>query len=183
MTHRHYCCHPGSQRDQITLSDFAYKAVTPRYAADWQALRLEGARHFPMGFLVTEEETKAADLDRCRAILEAGATRGVFDGETLIGFCGYRPQRLERIRHRAEIGPFFVTATYHGLGAADVLMQGVIGEARASGLAQLELFVDTENHRAISFYEKHGFRREATHYDGVRIDGQSRDDHFYTLRL
>ncbi|MDX8352597.1 GNAT family N-acetyltransferase [Cognatiyoonia sp. IB215182] len=167
----------------MTKSAFIYRTLSPGHAEAWRALRVEGARDYPMGFLVTLEETKAVDPARCRAILEAGATRGVFDGETLIGFCGYRPNGLERIRHRAEIGPFFVTAAYHGIGAADALMDGVIGEAREGGLAQIELFVDTENHRAIAFYEKHGFRREATHYDGVRIDGQSRDDHFYTLRL
>ncbi|MDX8346478.1 GNAT family N-acetyltransferase [Cognatiyoonia sp. IB215446] len=165
------------------MSDFTYKTLAPTHAAAWQGLRLEGARNFPMGFLVTVEETASADLDRCRAILKAGAIRGVFAGETLVGFCGYRPNSLERIRHRAEIGPFFVTATYHGTGAADALMKGVISEAKSAGLAQLELFVDTKNHRAIAFYEKRGFRRAATHYDGVRIDGQSRDDHFYTLRL
>ncbi len=163
--------------------DFMYRTLTPEDASQWQALRLEGARDFPMGFLVTVAETAAASAARCQTILAAGNTRGVFDGDALIGFCGYRPQQLERIRHRAEIGPFFVSAPYQGSGAATVLMRGIIDEAKDAGLAQLELFVDTENHRAISFYERRGFTRIATHYDGVRIDGQSRDDHFYTLRL
>jgi len=57
-------------------------------------------------------------------------------------------------------------------------MQGVISEAESAGVAQLELFVDTENHRAVTCYEKHGFQRIATHRDGVRINGQSRDDYF-----
>ncbi|MEM9787839.1 MAG: GNAT family N-acetyltransferase [Pseudomonadota bacterium] len=165
------------------MTDFTYRILTQDDAAPWQALRLEGARDFPMGFLVTVAETAAISPDRCAAILEAGNTRGVFDGETLIGFCGYRPERLERTRHRAEIGPFFVSAAYHGTGAAKALMQGIIDEAKTAQLAQLELFVDTENHRAIAFYERLGFVRIATHYDGVRINGQSRDDHFYTLRL
>ena len=50
-------------------------------------------------------------------------------------------------------------------------------------LEQLELFVDTENLRAIAFYERFGFERIATHKDSVRINGVSRDDYFYTLRL
>ena len=161
----------------MTAGSFTYQTLSGNHAGAWQELRLEGARNFPMGFLVTVAETATADADRCRAILNAGATRGVFDKDRLV------PNHLERIRHRAEIGPFFVTAAYHGTGAADTLMKGVIAEAKAVGIAQLELFVDTENHRAIAFYEKHAFVRIATHYDGVRIDGQSRDDHFYTLRL
>ena len=89
---------------------------------------------------------------------------------TSVGFCGYRPQHLKRTRHRGEIGPFFVTRRYQGSGAAAVMMAGVIEEARANGLAQLELFVDTENSRAIAFYERFGFERIATHSDGVRIE-------------
>ena len=78
---------------------------------------------------------------------------------------------------------FFVQSKYQGTGAAQCLMSGVIQEARAAKVAQLELFVDTENYRAIRFYEKHGFKWVATHPDGVRIGAQSRDAYFYCLRL
>ncbi len=162
---------------------FSYQNLGPEHAEDWQALRIEGVRDYPMGFLTTVEETASPGPDRLKEILNHGTIRGVFNGETLIGFCGYRPQKLERTRHRAEIGPFFVSGKYHGSGAAHTLMQGLIEEARGAGIEQLELFVDTENHRAIRFYEAHGFKNVATHPDGVRINGTSRDDHFYILRL
>ncbi len=165
------------------LKKFTYRTVTSDYASDWRVLRLEGARDFPLGFLVTLEEMAAADIARCGDILKGGHIRGVYDVEKLVGFCGYRPQQLEQTKHRGEIGPFFVTQKYHGSPAAMVMMTGVIGEAREDGLEQLELFVDTENSRAIAFYERFGFERIATHRDGVRIAGNSRDDFFYTLRL
>lgn len=162
---------------------FSYKVLTPEHADPWQMLRIEGARDFPMGFLVTVEETAATPPERCRQILDFGTTRGVFEGAKLVGFCGFRPERLERTRHRAEIGPFFVTKDYQGGGAAKILMQGVIKEAKEDGIEQLELFVDTENHRAIAFYERQGFERVAIHPDGVRIEGKARNDYFYRLRL
>jgi len=165
------------------MQSFAYRVLLPDHAEKWQELRLEGARDFPLGFLVTLEETAAIGLDRCRDILGGGSTRGVFCDETLVGFCSFRRQRLERIRHRGEIGPFFVTRDSHGTGAAQALMTGVIEEARDNGLAQLELFVDSENQRAIAFYMKQGFKLVATHHDSVRINGQARNDHFFTLRL
>ena len=62
-------------------------------------------------------------------------------------------------------------------------MQTLISEAIELQVEQLALFVDTENTQAIRFYEKAGFERVATHPDGVRIDGDSRDDHFYRHRL
>lgn len=165
------------------MHNFNYKVLMPEYAEAWQKLRIEGARDFPMGFLVTVEETTAISHEDCSEILVHGGIRGVFDGENLAGFCGYRPQRLARTQHRAEIGPFFVTRNYQGSAAAKVLMSGVIEEAKSNGIAQLELFVDTENHRAVAFYNRQGFERVATHRDGVRIDGESRNDHFMTLRL
>jgi ribosomal protein S18 acetylase RimI-like enzyme len=162
---------------------FSFKKLTVEDTAAWSALRLEGARDYPLGFLITEADVLAVSIDQARATMQSGIYCGVFDGAALVGFCGLRPQQLERVRHRAEIGPFFVKATYQGSGAARVLMSGVIEEARRAGVEQLELFVDTENHRAIGFYEKQGFQRIAMHPDGVRIDGVSRSDYFYTQKL
>jgi ribosomal protein S18 acetylase RimI-like enzyme len=160
-----------------------YKTLTAQHAESWQALRLEGARDFPLGFLITEEETAAVSVERCREILDNGTLRGVFDETKLVGFCGFRRERLARTRHRAQIGPFFVAQDYQGCGAAQTMMQGAIEEARSNGVEQLELFVDTENHRAIAFYERQGFERVATHPDVTRIAGKRRDDYFYRLKL
>ena len=162
--------------------DFCYAALTRENAEQWQSLRLEGVRDFPIGFLVTEEEAATTSVERAAGILAAGSTRGVFSRETLAGCCGFRRSQLERMRHRAELGPFFVSARFQGTGAAGVLMSGVIEEARAAGVEQLELFVDTENSRAIRFYQRFGFRQAAIFIDSVRIDGQSRNDDFMTLR-
>ena len=165
------------------MMKFTYEILMPEHAEAWQELQLEGVREFPMGFLVTIDETISTSLERCREVLGYRGMRGVFTEETLVGFCGYRPQRLARIRHRAEIGPFFITRSFQGLGAAKTLLAGVIEEARSNGIAQIELFVDTENSRAVAFYEGQGFERIATHYDSVRIDGQSRNHFFMVLRM
>jgi RimJ/RimL family protein N-acetyltransferase len=162
---------------------FRYAKLTADHAEQWQILRLEGARNYPLGFLITVEEAEATPIERCRQILDFGGSRGVFEGEELVGICGFRPYRFSRIQHRAELGPFFITAACQGRGAARMLMQGVIAEARESGIEQIELTVDTENHRAIAFYERQGFERIAIHPDSVRVDGVSRDAYFCRLRL
>ena len=162
---------------------FEYRKLDAADAEQWQVLRLEGARNFPLGFLVTAQEAAAASVEQCRQILANGNSRGVFDGAKLVGFCGYRPERLERTRHRGELGPFFVAREYQGSGAAQRLMRGVVEEARESGIEQLELYVDTKNHRAIAFYERQGFERIAIHPDCVRSGGISRDGYFCRLRI
>lgn len=165
------------------MTAFTCKRLSPDDAAAWQALRVEGTRDFPLGFLLDHDAAVTASFDDCRSQLRDRCYLGVFAGNLLIGYCGYHRQTLPRVQHRAEIGPFFVTPSQQGTGAARALMAAVITQAQADGIAQVELFVDTENPRAIAFYEKQGFARIATLQDTVRINGQSRDDYLYTLRL
>ena len=162
---------------------FTCQKLTPDHATPWQALRLEGTRDFPLGFLLSHDAATAASVEDCRKQLRDRSYWGVFADDDLVGYCGYHPQTMPRLTHRAEIGPFFVTPTRQGSGAASALMQAVIAQAQSDGIAQLELYVDTENPRAIAFYEKQGFIRVARLTDTVRIEGQSRDDYLYTLRL
>ncbi|RBW59101.1 GNAT family N-acetyltransferase [Ruegeria sp. A3M17] len=162
---------------------YSVETLTAEHAADWLKLRLEGAELYPLGFLITVEEASEMTVDRAAEILSFGGMRGLFFQSQLVGFAGYRPERLARTRHRAEVGPFYIRTEHHGKGAAGDLMMAIVDEAKSAGVEQLELFVDTENARAIGFYEKFGFERIATHPDGVRIDGNSRSDHFYNKKL
>lgn len=159
------------------------RALAEDDAGPWLDLVREGTRAFPLGFLMSAPEAAAMTPEAARQRLRAGPFRGVFDTGRLVGFCGYRRHGLARLAHRAEIGPFFVTAAFHGGGAATALMQAVIEEARAAGVAQLELSVDADNARAIAFYERHGFQRFGRLPDAVRIDGQRRDDLLYRKPL
>lgn len=70
------------------MQNFTCRVLTPDDAEKWQDLRIEGARDFPLGFLVTLEETRFATHDHCREILGAGHIRGIFSGERLVGFAG-----------------------------------------------------------------------------------------------
>ena len=162
---------------------FDYRVLQLNDAEAWRGLRLDGAREFPLGFLITPHRASKTSLDSARQIIAAGTQRGVFHNEELVGFCGYRPQRLERTRHRGELGPFFVMRRLHGSGAAKILLNGVISEAREDGIAQLELTVSPENLRAIAFYEREGFERFGLFPDAVRMDGVPGDELLYRLRL
>ncbi|CAM4135102.1 GNAT family N-acetyltransferase [Palleronia rufa] len=156
--------------------------LRPDHAAPWLTLREEGARDFPLAFLFSEARARATSEKQARRILEKGSMHGVFDGEDLIGFCGLSRKRWKLTRHRATIGPVFVTRDRQGGGAAALLLDHVIRAARDNGVAQLELFVDTNNTRAIRFFESFGFERVALHPDRVRDGDTSRDSYFYRLR-
>ena len=167
----------------MTNATYTIAQLTPAHAADWQALRLASIRDFPLGFLPTEAEAARIPLSDLATRLELGNDWGIFSEGTLVGFCNCRRQTFERTRHRAEIGPFFITAQHHGTPAATQLMTFIIDTARTDGVEQLELYVDSGNHRAMRFYERMGFKQVASLPNMVKIDGQSRDDYFYTLSL
>ena len=162
---------------------FDYRMLQSNDAEAWKDLRLKGVRDFPLGFLITPQEAARTSSENAKQIISVGTLRGVFHDRDLVGFCDYRPQRFERTRHRGEIVLFFVSQHMHGTGAAKVLLNGIILEARAEGIEQLELTVSPENHRAVAFYEREGFERFGVLPDAVRMDDTPSDELLYRLRL
>ena len=69
-----------------------------------------------------------------------------------------------------EISKFYILKKYHGTGTASLMMDFCITEARHKGYKTLWLSVYEENHRAIRYYEKTGFR-QAGEYP-FEIDGE-----------
>lgn len=61
-----------------------------------------------------------------------------------------------------ELSKCYVHPDHHGLGAAAELMHASIGAAAAGGARGLWLGVNSQNARAIRFYEKSGFERVGT---------------------
>ena len=81
------------------------------------------------------------------------------DGERVIGFCSYGPER-ERARGftgRGEVWAFYVHPERWGSGAATQLMEHVEDRLKAEGFVTAVLWVLDDNPRARRFYERHGW--------------------------
>lgn len=159
------------------------RVLTSLDADAYKALRLEGVTAFPLGFLQTAGEAASAGSADLGRTLDAGAHIGLFLDGTLIGFCGLNMGKLSQTKHLAELGPFYVSPKQQGKGHAAQLMDFAVSSAKSQGAEVVQLYVDTENHRAISFYEKKGFSLMATVKDQVKIDGVMRHDHIYFKRI
>lgn len=159
----------------------AIRPLSDADSAAFMARFREGARDFPDGFLPSSDEVARYTWDQVKPHFQM--IFGAFDGSDLIGFCGYNRLDFERQRHRAEIGPFFVAPVHHGTGIASAIMDAIVAHARHAKVARLELYVESQNARALAFYQKHGFTIQATVKDAVRIGGISQDDHFCTFYL
>lgn len=58
-----------------------------------------------------------------------------------------------------ELSKFYVHPDHHGRGASSSLMQANLNAAAGNGAKGIWLGTNDENHRAVRFYEKHGFAK------------------------
>ena len=61
-----------------------------------------------------------------------------------------------------ELSKCYVHPDHHGLGAAAELMHATLAQAAAAGARGMWLGVNSQNAKAIRFYEKSGFRKVGT---------------------
>lgn len=141
-----------------------------------KALRLEGIRLFPQAFLLTEAEALAAPDAAALRWIASGNAHGVLDGDTLVGFAGLSIQIPIMARHRAHMGPFYVTPEHQGTGAGDQLLQHLFDVARTRGATQMELDVALSNPRARAFYARQGFAATGRIPAAVIQGGTPQDD-------
>lgn len=149
----------------------------------WRALRAEGVRLFPLGFIVSPDELDSLSPEVDKRILAGGGQFAAFDGGTGVGILGMRRHLFKQMRHRAEIGPVYVTPAWQGKGISGRLLEAARAYALSVGITQLELQVGIGNSRAIAFYERNGFVCMGRIPNAVRSERGDEDDCFYVLRL
>ena len=107
----------------------------------------------------------------------------VIDGK-IVANAGLSPvSKLDKCRHRAEFG-ISIEKKYWGWGIGTCIMSAVLETARQVGYEQIELEVVTDNKRAISLYEKYGFKIFGTNEMGFRCrDGKYQSLYLMSCRL
>ena len=87
-----------------------------------------------------------------------------------------------RMYHRAEFG-ISLKKAWWGCGAATVLAEGVLAFAKEAGIEQVDLEVRSDNRRAITLYEKLGFRKLCTFPGFFKIRGELIDFDFMICKV
>ncbi|WP_179381698.1 GNAT family N-acetyltransferase [Jannaschia marina] len=165
-------------------ADLRVRPLAEEDSAAWYALMCEGTAAYPSAFLLSPKEVAGMGDERRRRALAGGNVFGIVSAtDELLGIAALHLRTLDRIRHRAEIGPFYVRAAHQGRGAADTLMNALVERARSAGAEWLDLWVAEGNPRARAFYLRHGFREIGRREDAVRIDGVPETDILMTRHL
>lgn len=89
-------------------------------------------------------------------------------GDELVGEAGFRGSAQPRMEHRVELG-ITVARAWWGRGVGTRLLGALVDEAAARGIRQLELWVRSDNERAIALYRKLGFEQAGRLDDFMRI--------------
>lgn len=104
-------------------------------------------------------------------------------GSDIAGVLTVTSSSKERVRHIGEFG-MSVRARYWGQGVGSALVETTIGWAQSSGvIRKLNLYVRSDNARAIGLYEKFGFEREGTIRRDACIDGRFYDSYAMGLLI
>ena len=145
------------------------RRVLPSEAQTYQRLRIEGLVRHPDCFRIAPEDEAALSLPDVAKKLENGYVLGGFLDDTLVGIAGLTALPGAKAKHKALLWGMYVREEARGLGIADQLMEGILGEARNRGFEQIQLTVIANNPRAWKVYERWGFTLYGTEVKSVKV--------------
>lgn len=67
-----------------------------------------------------------------------------------------------RTSHVAQVGSLALHEEFSGRGLATEMMRDLIEELKSNGIKRIQLIVESDNSRAIAFYQRLGFEKEGT---------------------
>lgn len=79
-----------------------------------------------------------------------------------------------RNAHIAYLGGVAIDPTQSGKGYGALMMQEIIELGKSKGLLRIELSTDVANHKAISLYEKCGFKKEGVLQKYTHLKSENR---------
>ena len=87
-----------------------------------------------------------------------------------------------RVMHRGELG-ISVRKDYWRQGIGSALMERLLSFAARCGYEQIELTVESQNHRALGLYLKYGFMVYGTRPHGMKYPDGSYDNDYLMIKM
>lgn len=125
---------------------------------DWQAyrqMRLAALRESPEAFVSSYDEEKDYDEDFWRLRMSRSTRLVAVQDTQPVGIVSIGQSSDEDV---AELFGMWVEPTLRGAGVARALTEEAARHAQATGHRALQLWVPSDNGRAVAFFSGHGFR-------------------------
>ena len=141
--------------------NITYQKLTAVNAPSYRAIRLESIKAHPDSFCaIYEKQKQLPKLMFERALetpIDSRFVIGAFDGNTLIGICGFVP--LAQVGNAGELIEVYVRAAYSGRKIGLELVETAVFAAfTIPSIQQVILDVKKGNANAIRIYEQAGFQ-------------------------
>jgi diamine N-acetyltransferase len=150
MDFRLRLCGPG---DEAALSLIGQATILETYAGIAEGSDLYA---YVMKDLGVESFTELLRCERsCTWVVETAV------GTCAVGYALLLPGEGAEPFSTTELERFYLLYRFHGLGLGKRLMDEVLGYARAKRTRLISLRVNSQNARAIAFYERYGFETVA----------------------
>ena len=158
------------------MSTLDVARIVPGEAEALRDIRLEALLHHPEAFSRDPDVERAYSIEQWRDRISDRDWFACRDGDNWAGIAMFARDRDSRkTGHTGSLGSMYVRQAFRGKGAADLLVSAVLAHA-ASEVEQIVLTVNAENTRAISLYERHGFRTYGRIPRSIRIDDRYYDE-------
>lgn len=151
------------------------RRLVPDDGPVYRALRLRALREVPDAFTSSYEEEvqQPPQVAAARLASPLYTFWGAWQGQELYGMVGLEHEKRARNRHKGTVIGMYVAPEVTGQGVGRALLEALLAQARAQGLASLVLTVTEGNARAQRLYAAVGFRSFGLEPDAIRIDGRS----------
>ncbi|NDU99976.1 GNAT family N-acetyltransferase [Pseudoroseicyclus tamaricis] len=159
------------------------RRLGPADVIAYRHVRLESLREHPGAYGTTFADMANAPHAAFAERLEKAVIFGLYTSHGLEGLMCLSRERGSNAAHRATITQVYVREALRGQGAASMLLDTLVEEARAMGILQLELSVAETNPRAHDFYTRRGFVRIGVIPRALRPEGEFTDEILLMRRL
>lgn len=151
------------------------RLLTPKDAALFRDIRLEGLRDDPDAFASTFEEESGRDLSFFADRLAETAVFGAFHGSELLGVAGFHVQTGPKHGHKGILWGMYVRPRARGAGIGARLVAAVLDHARHR-VELIQLRVVSDNRAARRLYERFGFVEYGLEKRAAKYRGRYHDD-------
>ena len=158
------------------------KLLTAQDWLIWQKLRLEALQQAPENFASSYlEELALLEQDHQKTLSENDVFVALIN-DTAVSCAALHYNKSQKTKHIATLWGMYSSEDYQRKNIASAVLNEVIKHAKPY-ITQLQLKCLVNNNRALTFYQKHGFKIYGTEIKALKINGVYLDQHLMALEL
>jgi RimJ/RimL family protein N-acetyltransferase len=163
------------------MSDPIIRALTADDAQSWRQLRLEMLERDPQGFFADLDQARARSEEDWRHSIPTSpdVIFGLFDGNELVGSCGFYAEKQPKLAHKGQMWGVYVTPAFRRKGHAFSLVLATIAHARH----HVDVLLTGASVAGAPIYKRAGFETYGLERDAYRVDGVSLDNELLAIHF